>query len=52
MGYSKLDTLEDKGNYMADISAKNAALKRTNSSQNTVMVKKKISIDDNFKKTG
>ena len=34
---------------MADGSAKNATVKETNSSQNTVMVQKNISINDNFK---
>lgn len=37
-GHSKLDILEAKENQLADISARNAALKGANSSQTSVMV--------------
>ena len=38
LGHSKLDPLQAKGNYLVDISTKNAFLKETNSSQTSVMV--------------
>ena len=41
-GHSKLDSLEAEGNHLADIAAKNAALKETNS-QASVMVQKDVS---------
>ena len=50
LGHSKLDSLEAKGNYSADISAKNAVLKGINSSQTTVMVQWDISTNDNLEK--
>ena len=49
-GHSKLDSLEAKGNYLADISARNVALKGTNSSQSSVMVQRDISPNDNLEK--
>ena len=36
--HSKLDSLKTKGNYLADISARNAALKGTNSTQTSIVV--------------
>lgn len=50
MGHSKLDSLEAKGNHIALISARNAALKGTSCSQICVMVQRIISPNDNFKK--
>ena len=38
LGHSKLDFLGAKGNHLADIFAKNAALEGTNNSQTSVMV--------------
>ena len=49
-GHSKLDSLEAKWNHLADISAKNAALKRTNNSQAFVMIKRDISQNDSLEK--
>lgn len=40
--HSKLDSPEAKGNRLVDISAKNATLKGTNSSQISVMVQRDI----------
>ena len=40
--HSKLDSLEANGNRLVDISAKNATLKGTNSSQISVMVQRDI----------
>lgn len=40
LGYSKLDSLEAKGNHLADISAKNTALKGVSGSQTSVMVQR------------
>ena len=48
--HSKLDSLEAKGNHLADISASNAALKATNSSQTSVMVQRDIFPNDNSEK--
>ena len=42
LGYSELDPLEVKGNHLADISARNAALNVTNNSQISVMVQRDI----------
>ena len=47
---SKLECLEAKGNHLVDVSAKNAALKGTNSNQTSVMVQKDISQNDNLEK--
>ena len=49
-GHSKLDSLEAKGNHLAAISARNAALKGTNGSQTSVMVQRDISPNDNLEK--
>ena len=40
--HSKLDSLETKGNHLADISARNAALNVANNSQISVMVQRDI----------
>ena len=48
MGHSKVDSLEAKGNHIDLISARNAALKGTSSSQICVMVQRIISPNDNF----
>ena len=46
--HSKLDSLETKGNHLAAISARNAALKMTNNSQISVMVQRDIFPNDNL----
>ena len=46
--HSKLDSLEAKGSNLADISARNAALKGTNHSQISLMVQRDIFPNDNF----
>ena len=48
--HSKLDSLEAKGNHLADISTRNVALKGTNSSQTSVMVQRDTSPNDNLEK--
>ena len=48
--YSKLDSLEAEGNHLADISARNADLKGTESRQTSVMVQRDISPNDNIAK--
>lgn len=48
--HSKLDVLEAKQNHLADISAKNAALKGVSSSQTSVMVQRDVSPVENLEK--
>ena len=48
--HSKFGSLEAKGNHLADVSAKNADLKGTDSSQNSAMVQRDISPNDNLEK--
>ena len=48
MGHSKVDSLEAKGNHIDLISARNAALKGTNSRQTSIMVQQEISPIDNL----
>ena len=50
LGHSKLDSLEAKGNYIAGISTRKAALKGTNSSQTSVIVQGDIFPNDNLEK--
>ena len=50
LGRSKLDSLEAKGNHLADISTRNAALKGNNSSQTSFLVQRDISPNDNLEK--
>lgn len=47
LGDSKLDSLEAKGNHHADVSARNAALKESNSSQTSPMAQRCISTNAN-----
>lgn len=49
-GHSKLDSLEAKGNPLADISTRDGALKGTSSSQTFVIVQRNISPADNLGK--
>ena len=49
-GHSKLDSLEAKGNHLADISARNATVKGTNNRQTSVMVERDTSLNDNLGK--
>ena len=51
-GNSKHDSLETKGNHLADISARNAILKGTNNSQTSVIIHRDISLNDTLEKTG
>lgn len=48
-GHSKLDSLEGKENHLADISIRNAALKRLKSHHTSVMVQRDIHTNDIFK---
>ena len=48
-GHSRLNSLEAKVTHLIDISAKNSALKETNS-QTSVMVQRDVLPDDNFGK--
>ena len=48
--HSKLDSLEAKGNHLADIFARNVVFKGTNSSQTSVMVQTDISPNENLEK--
>ena len=52
LGHVKLDFLEIKGNYLADISTRNAILKGTNNSQTSVIIHRDISSNDILEKTG
>lgn len=47
--HSRLDSLEAKGNYLADVSIKHAALKGTNN-QSSVMVLRDVASNDNLEK--
>jgi len=49
-GHFYLDSLEAKGNYLADSSIRNAALKGIKSSQTSVMIQRGISPNDNLEK--
>ena len=49
-GHSELDSLEARRNQLADISARPAAVQRTNSSQTSVMVQRDIFPNDNLEK--
>ena len=46
LGHFNLDSLGPQGNHLVDISARNAALKGTNSRQTSVMVQKDIPPND------
>ena len=48
--HSKLDSLEVRGNHLADNSARNAALRGTDSTQGSVMVQRDISLNNNLEK--
>lgn len=50
LGHSKLQSLEAKGNYLANTSTMNADLMETNRSQISVMVQRSISPNDDLEK--
>ena len=52
LGHVKLDFLENKGNHLADISARNAILKGTNNRQTSAIIHRDISSNDTLEKTG
>ena len=48
--HSELDSLETKGNHLADISSRNDGLKGTNNSQTSVMVQRDFFPSNNLEK--